>query len=101
VQWRTYIVFAVFCIAMTIHVFFMFPETAGKPLEEVNEMFEDPNGIKYIGTPVRIFRPLTFTVNAKLIYDVITGLEDEELLLHLDAHGGRRGLREEMECGSR
>lgn len=35
---------------MTIHVFFMFPETAGKPLEEVNEMFEDPNGPKYIGT---------------------------------------------------
>ena len=36
---------------MTIHVFFMFPETAGKPLEEVNEMFEDPNGIKWVGTP--------------------------------------------------
>lgn len=36
---------------MTIHVFFMFPETAGKPLEEVNEMFEDPNGPKWIGTP--------------------------------------------------
>lgn len=30
---------------------FLFPETAGKPLEEVTEMFEDPNGIKYIGTP--------------------------------------------------
>jgi hypothetical protein len=41
----------VFCILMTIHVFFMFPETAGKPLEEVNAMFEDPHGIKYIGTP--------------------------------------------------
>lgn len=51
ITWRTYIVFGVFCIAMTIHVFFMFPETAGKPLEEVNAMFEDPNGIKYIGTP--------------------------------------------------
>ena len=37
---------------MGIHVFFMFPETAGKPLEEVTAMFEDPNGIKYIGTPV-------------------------------------------------
>jgi len=51
ITWKTYIVFAVFCLAMTIHVYFMFPETAGKPLEEVNEMFEDPNGIKYIGTP--------------------------------------------------
>ena len=36
---------------MTVHVFFLFPETAGKPLEEVTEMFEDPTGIKYIGTP--------------------------------------------------
>ncbi|KAK3680069.1 high affinity glucose transporter [Recurvomyces mirabilis] len=51
ITWRTYIVFGVFCVAMTIHVFFMFPETAGKPLEEVTEMFEDPAGIKYIGTP--------------------------------------------------
>lgn len=39
---------------MTIHVFFLFPETAGKPLEEVTEMFEDPSGPKYIGTPVCI-----------------------------------------------
>jgi hypothetical protein len=51
IQWRTYIIFGVFCIAMFIHVFFMFPETAGKPLEEVTAIFEDPNGIKYIGTP--------------------------------------------------
>jgi len=51
ITWKTYIVFGVFCVAMTIHVYFMFPETAGKPLEEVQAMFEDPNGIKYIGTP--------------------------------------------------
>ncbi|KAK5715235.1 high affinity glucose transporter [Elasticomyces elasticus] len=51
ITWRTYIIFGVFCVAMTIHVFFMFPETAGKPLEQVTDMFEDPSGIKYIGTP--------------------------------------------------
>ncbi|KAK5136935.1 hypothetical protein LTR08_001442 [Meristemomyces frigidus] len=51
ITWKTYIVFAVFCVAMTIHVYFMFPETAGKPLEEVNAMFEDSHGVKYIGTP--------------------------------------------------
>lgn len=44
-------VFAIFCVAMTIHVFFIFPETAGKQLEEVTAMFEDPNGIKGLGTP--------------------------------------------------
>lgn len=51
IQWRTYIIFGVFCICMFIHVFFMFPETSGKPLEEVTAIFEDPDGIKYIGTP--------------------------------------------------
>ncbi|TKA44848.1 hypothetical protein B0A54_03138 [Friedmanniomyces endolithicus] len=51
ITWKTYIIFGIFCVAMTIHVYFMFPETAGKPLEEVNAMFEDPNGPKYIGTP--------------------------------------------------
>ena len=36
---------------MFIHVFFLFPETAGKTLEDVDHVFNDPNGIKYIGTP--------------------------------------------------
>ncbi|PNS19263.1 High-affinity glucose transporter [Sphaceloma murrayae] len=51
IRWRTYLLFGVFCVAMFVHVFFLFPETAGKPLEEVTEMFEDPNGIPYLGTP--------------------------------------------------
>lgn len=53
IKWKVYIVFGVFCVAMFIHVFFMFPETAGKPLEEVIEIFDDstPGSIKYIGTP--------------------------------------------------
>jgi len=36
---------------MFVHVYFVFPETAGKPLEEVVAIFEDPYGIKYVGTP--------------------------------------------------
>ena len=51
IQWRTYLIFGVFCFAMFWHVFFMFPETAGKTLEEVADMFNDPNGIKNVGTP--------------------------------------------------
>jgi len=51
IAWRVYIVFGVFCVAMFVHVFFTFPETAGKPLEEVVAIFEDPNGIPGIGTP--------------------------------------------------
>ena len=51
IQWKTYLIFGMFCLSMFVHVFFMFPETAGKPLEEVTQIFEDPNGIKYVGTP--------------------------------------------------
>ncbi|KAJ6017267.1 quinate transport [Penicillium sp. IBT 35674x] len=51
IAWKTYILFGVFNVAMFIHVFFAFPETAGKTLEETEAMFEDPNGIKYLGTP--------------------------------------------------
>ncbi|KAG0030155.1 hypothetical protein BGZ82_007545 [Podila clonocystis] len=39
IQYRTYFIFAAFCVAMTIHVFFMFPETKGRTLEEMDEVF--------------------------------------------------------------
>ncbi|PUU81882.1 general substrate transporter [Tuber borchii] len=41
IKWKVYIVFGVFCAAMTIHVFFCFPETAGKGLEEIETMFQE------------------------------------------------------------
>ncbi|KAL4802024.1 general substrate transporter [Aspergillus unguis] len=40
IQWKVYTVFGTFCAAMTIHVFFLFPETAGKTLEDVDAMFQ-------------------------------------------------------------
>ncbi|KAH6680396.1 putative high-affinity glucose transporter, partial [Halenospora varia] len=53
ITWKVYIVFGVFCFSMFVHAFFMFPETAMKPLEEVEEIFDDstPGSLKYIGTP--------------------------------------------------
>ena len=39
IQWRTYLIFGIFCFAMFWHVLFMFPETAGKTLEEVQDIF--------------------------------------------------------------
>ncbi|KAG0039215.1 hypothetical protein BGZ82_009255 [Podila clonocystis] len=39
IQYRTYYIFAGFCVAMTIHIFFMFPETKGRTLEEMDELF--------------------------------------------------------------
>uniref|UniRef100_A0A060TBY6 ARAD1B12518p n=1 Tax=Blastobotrys adeninivorans TaxID=409370 RepID=A0A060TBY6_BLAAD len=40
ITWRTYIIFSVFCFCMTVHVFLMFPETKGKTLEEINQIWE-------------------------------------------------------------
>jgi len=53
IRWEVYIVFGVFCVAMFFHVLFIFPETAQKPLEEVEEIFDDttPGSFKYLGTP--------------------------------------------------
>ncbi|EEQ92171.1 sugar transporter [Blastomyces dermatitidis ER-3] len=39
IQWKAYMIFGAFCAAMTIHVFFAFPETAGKSLEAVEDIF--------------------------------------------------------------
>ena len=51
IRWQTYIIFGTFCLAMFFHVLFLFPETAGKTLEQIEEMFEDPKGLPLIGTP--------------------------------------------------
>ncbi|SNX85857.1 probable High-affinity glucose transporter [Melanopsichium pennsylvanicum] len=40
IQWKAYIIFGVFTVMMTIHVFLAFPETAGKTLEEVDDIFQ-------------------------------------------------------------
>ncbi|PGG97672.1 hypothetical protein AJ79_09131 [Helicocarpus griseus UAMH5409] len=74
IQWKTYILFAVFCAAMFIHVFFMFPETSGKTLEEVEGIFTDPDGIKYIGVPA--WKTRVDFRRAALLEQ--TGLKDEE-----------------------
>lgn len=50
IMYKVYIVFGIFNLAMLIHVALLFPETAGKTLEDTEKMFEDPNGIPYLGT---------------------------------------------------
>lgn len=40
IQWKTYIIFGVFCTVMTIHVYLLYPETAQRSLEEVDHIFD-------------------------------------------------------------
>jgi MFS family permease len=41
ITWKTYVMFAVFCFAMSVHVFFLFPETKGKTLEEIGQIWDE------------------------------------------------------------
>lgn len=41
ITWKTYMVFATFCGCMFLHVFFFFPETKGKRLEEIGQMWDE------------------------------------------------------------
>ncbi|KAH8123484.1 general substrate transporter [Trichoderma asperelloides] len=41
IQWKAYMIFGTFCIAMVFHVYFMYPETVKKSLEEIDVLFDD------------------------------------------------------------
>lgn len=40
ITWKTYIIFGVFCTVMIFHIFFTYPETAQKSLEEIDVLFD-------------------------------------------------------------
>lgn len=39
ISWKTYTIYASFCAVMFVHVFFFFPETRGKRLEEIDQIW--------------------------------------------------------------
>jgi len=41
ISWKTYIIFGLFCLTMTVQAFFMYPETMRKSLEEIEQIFID------------------------------------------------------------
>ncbi|KAK5807607.1 hypothetical protein VI817_001865 [Penicillium citrinum] len=41
IKWKSYLIFGAFSFAMALHVFFRFPETAGKTLEEVEGLLKE------------------------------------------------------------
>lgn len=41
ITWKTYCIYATFCACMFVHVFFFFPETKGKRLEEIAQIWEE------------------------------------------------------------
>ncbi|PLB41532.1 sugar transporter [Aspergillus candidus] len=45
IRWKMFITFGVMCVGAAVQVFFTYPETCGKTIEEVEELFSD-NGPK-------------------------------------------------------
>jgi len=92
IKWKVYRIFGIFNLAMFIHVFFMFPETAGKTLEETENMFEDPNGPKYIGTlawKTRVDRHATMLEHGQADLEgkaAVRHVEDDEKTVTGDAN---------------
>ncbi|KAF9904955.1 hypothetical protein EC991_002195 [Linnemannia zychae] len=67
IQYRTYFIFGGFCIAMTIHVFFMFPETKGRTLEEMDQIFnsEIPAFKAWEASKIPITKPIQYDIEQK------------------------------------
>ncbi|EGV62379.1 high affinity glucose transporter [Yamadazyma tenuis] len=41
ISWKTYCIYATFCGCMFVHTYFFFPETKGKRLEEIDQIWAD------------------------------------------------------------
>ncbi|KAJ5386912.1 hypothetical protein N7509_009453 [Penicillium cosmopolitanum] len=41
IQWKLYCIFGTFCLLAALHVFFLFQETCGKSLEEIDDVFNN------------------------------------------------------------
>jgi hypothetical protein len=51
-----YIFFAVFCVISFVWVWFAVPETKGKTLEEMDEVFNDRSGVEDVAKKERVLR---------------------------------------------
>ncbi|KAG9605813.1 putative sugar transporter, partial [Aureobasidium melanogenum] len=46
IGWKTYIIFIVWCVAQTVIIWYWFPETRNRTLEELDDIFEAPKPVK-------------------------------------------------------
>ncbi|KAI5208419.1 general substrate transporter [Aureobasidium subglaciale] len=46
IGWKTYIIFIIWCTVQAVIIYFFFPETRNRTLEELDDIFEAPNPVK-------------------------------------------------------
>lgn len=71
ITWKTYIIYGCFSAAMTVHVFFMFPETSNKTLEEIEQIWDS-------GVPA--WKSASFVPRRPSVSDIkaVSGVEDNK-----------------------
>jgi len=71
IGYKTYIIFAVINAFMAPCVYFFYPETAYRSLEEMDEIFHDTHGLKGVLDVVKIARekPRRYGKNGELLID--------------------------------
>lgn len=65
IGYQTYIIFAVINAAMVPSVYFFFPETAGRSLEEMDEIFHNTHGAMGAFSVVRVAKELPHRYDRK------------------------------------
>jgi hypothetical protein len=86
--YKTYFIFATFNYAASIHFFFMYPETAGRTLEEIEAVFEAGNTF----TAWRISRDVGKKSLAQVEHELAQA-GDKPAVEYLDEKGGDESPR--------
>lgn len=84
IQWRTYLVFACINAFMVPCVYFFYPETAGRSLEEMDEIFHDVHGLRGALDVVRVAdtKPHRYGKNGELLISYDETAEAQEVSAH-------------------
>ena len=72
IQWKTYLIFAIINALMIPSVYFFFPETAYRSLEEMDTIFQKVHGFKGAFDVVRVARtePRRYGKNGELLIPI-------------------------------
>lgn len=105
IGYKTYIIFAVINAFMVPSVYFFYPETAYRSLEEMDEIFHDTHGLKGVFDVVRVAaeKPLRYGKNGELLIDYAQTEEARYVeerrrsSVAADVEKGRGGGLEEVE----
>lgn len=81
IGWRTYIIYAVFNVAILPLIYFCYPETAYRSLEEMDIIFAKSNGVHHVVKVARA-EPRHFDKHGEMIHDMATEVQETVLGIH-------------------